>query len=169
MFRHYFAVLYSLLSAGARFFLGRREISTTFAHDGRKGENTPFPLLTFPSRSPITTNQKFKTCACHTSHVLGLKTPIYFSWVKARPKTSLKSCLVKVGWVGGMIMLVICPWSLGADFRHCFSTLTYLGLFPKRRSAIAGFNCMLWKADFVTSKKRYLSILYLTTHVSHFK
>ena len=68
-----------------------------------------------------------------------------------------------------MIRLVICPWSLGADFRHCFSTLAYLGLFPKQRSAIAGFHCMLWKADFVTSKKRYLNILYLTTHVSYFK
>ena len=53
-----------------------------------------------------------------------------------------------------MIRLVIWPWSLGAEFRHCFSTLTYLGLFLKQRSAIAGFHCMLWKADFVTSKEK---------------
>ena len=38
-------------------------------------------------------------------------------------------------------------WSLRAEFRHCFSTLTYLGLFSKQLSSIADLHCMLWKAD----------------------
>ena len=127
MFCPYFAVLCSLHSAGAGFFfLGRREISTTFAHDGRKRKDAPTPRCTFPP-CPWSKNAR-----------------LLLAWVKARPKTSLKSCLVKVGWVGGgMIRLVIWPWSLGAEFRDCFSTLTYLGLFLKQRSAIAGFHCML--------------------------
>ena len=38
-------------------------------------------------------------------------------------------------------------WSLGAEFRQCFSTLTYIGLFPKQLSSIADLHCMLWKAE----------------------
>ena len=130
MFCHYFAVLCSLLSAGAGFFLGRRVISRTCAHEKRGGclSHKPCP-------------------SSKNAHLL----PV---WVKARPKTSLKSWLVKGGWVGGgMIRLVICPWSLVAEFRHCFSTPTYLGLFSKQRSAIADLHCMLWKADLLQSTK----------------
>ena len=84
MFCPYFAVLCSLHSAGAGvFFLGRRQISTTFAHDGRKRKDAPTPRCTFPP-CPWSKNAR-----------------LLLAWVKARPKTSLKSCLVKVGWVGG--------------------------------------------------------------------
>ena len=83
MFSHYFAVLCSLHSAGDGFFfffLGQREISTTFAHDGRKGEDAPSPLRKFPSRSSVTTTKKKLTLVLVTQ-VMSLvwKRPLTFS------------------------------------------------------------------------------------------
>ena len=48
---------------------------------------------------------------------------------------------------GDQVRYLPLHWSLGDEFRHCFSTLTYLGLFPKQLSSIADLHCMLWKAD----------------------
>ena len=167
MFCHYFAVLCSLLSAVAGFVLGRRDILRTCAQEKRGG--CPLSPSHVPISLFITTNQKFKTCVCHTSHVLRLKTPIYFQseWRHDQRR------VLRVGWlrVGG--------WGddqvryLPLVFRSWVSTLLLYTDLP--RAFLQTALCNSWltlyalESRFVASNKRYWIILYLTTHVSYFK
>ena len=141
--------------------------------DARAWREKTGGCLLFPSHVPIslsiTANQKFKTCACHTSHVLGSRnTHLLLAWVKARPKTSLKSWLVRMGGWGDDQARY-----LPLVFRSLFYTLLFYTDLP--RAFLQTALCNSWlklyalESWFVKIKKRYWDILYLTTHVSYFK